>query len=859
MAAYGLTPDQVLPALALVRREGYEMRIGLTDRSGREVPLVVRAVERRSQRARDEISSLRLQTPAGVLPLSALASVQQMPPPAVILHHNGRREVSVYYKLADSAPQSGPARQRLEEQIRAAVREVNRPAGTTVETAAEESSTSWFKRTLIPVLLLLFATLAVTFESFTLPIVILLSVPLTILGAVWALVLSGMPADLMALVGVVALLGLTVNPAILLVDRMQQRVRAAGRSVGAAALAAVRERTRPVLMTTGATVAGLWPLALATGRENEIWPPFATVVMGGLITSTLLTLLVIPAGFVLLARLDRTLGRLGPWVTLGWVAATTAVMAPLIASDVISTLTWQVVTTLLVAGLLLGAAVVALRRPVVPEPVTEEGGPPVVEVRYLHKIYGRPGPIGRALRLGDRFAERVLARGGTPFHRAEARERAATLAVILAGVGYLAFTVHSVWWMLVFALVTAVLAGRALREVRRWRGRVDALGRVAPGGPEGVLAAAAPWVAIALLGLRFTLLPWVSAERVRLPALALALVIAVVAFVQLGRWTAVRIAEGRLRDSVSEGWMHRPRTLWRRWSRRLFGFDLPREEIVGLGGVNLRVERGMVGVLGPNGAGKTTLLRLLAGILDPSVGAVTLGGVPIARLRRHLARWVGYLPQDFGLPGDLSAREYLDYYALLYGIAPEPARRQRIERLLEEVGLDERADERISGYSGGMRQRVAVARTLLRLPAVIIVDEPTVGLDPRERIRFRNLLARLAEGRVVLFSTHVVEDVAVACQRVVVLARGVVVFDGEPERLAEAARGRVWEAHLGPGEEAALPPEAIVVDRVPEADGRVRARLLCAERPHPEARPADPTLEDGYLTLVGTRLQRRVA
>ena len=167
--------------------------------------------------------------------------------------------------------------------------------------------------------------------------------------------------------------------------------------------------------------------------------------------------------------------------------------------------------------------------------------------------------------------------------------------------------------------------------------------------------------------------------------------------------------------------------------------------------------------LGPNGAGKTTLLRNLAGILDPSLGMITIGDVPLKRLRRYLARYVGYLPQDFGLPEDLTAREYLEYYALHYELQPADRRLERIDRLLKEVGLGEKADQKIGSYSGGMRQRVAVARTLLRLPPIIIVDEPTVGLDPRERIRFRNLLSRLAEGRVVLFSTHVVEDVEVAC------------------------------------------------------------------------------------------------
>jgi ABC-type multidrug transport system ATPase subunit len=173
-----------------------------------------------------------------------------------------------------------------------------------------------------------------------------------------------------------------------------------------------------------------------------------------------------------------------------------------------------------------------------------------------------------------------------------------------------------------------------------------------------------------------------------------------------------------------------------------------------------------------------------------------------------------------------------------------------VDRLLDEVGLGERADEKIGGYSGGMRQRVAVARTLLRLPPIIIVDEPTVGLDPRERIRFRNLLSRLAEGRVVLFSTHVVEDVEVACERVIVLAEGRTVFDGPPERLADAARHRVWTITLTDDEAKAIPDAALVVDQVPEASGWSRCRILSASSPHEQAELVDPSLEDGYLWLV---------
>jgi multidrug efflux pump subunit AcrB len=190
----GLNPDQVLPALSLIRREGTAMRTGFILADGREIPLTVRINEDQPRLVRSKIEDLRLATPIGVMPLGALAEAHKMPPPPTIFHHNGRREVSVYYRFNDRAPGPGRARRALEEQVLSMVREVHRPAGYTVETQGEDESTSWFKRVLVPIILLLFAVLAVTFESLTLPVLVLLSVPLTILGATWALVLSGMSA-----------------------------------------------------------------------------------------------------------------------------------------------------------------------------------------------------------------------------------------------------------------------------------------------------------------------------------------------------------------------------------------------------------------------------------------------------------------------------------------------------------------------------------------------------------------------------------------------------------------------------------------------------------------------------------------
>jgi ABC-type multidrug transport system ATPase subunit len=382
----------------------------------------------------------------------------------------------------------------------------------------------------------------------------------------------------------------------------------------------------------------------------------------------------------------------------------------------------------------------------------------------------------------------------------------------------------------------------------------DDFGRVTPGGAENVAALLAPWAALSYLALQFHVLDVIAGEtpdvRRWVPiTLAVGLLL-----VQCGRRTAVRLSRGDIAARVESGRMRRLRAMWRAASRVLFGLDLPREEVAALRGVHFRVDGGMIGILGPNGAGKTTLLRMMAGILEPTTGSVVLGGVAVHKIRRYLARWIGYLPQDFGLPNDLTARDYLQYYALLYEIGPEAERNDRVNKLLEEVGLAKRADERIGGFSGGMRQRVAVARTLLRLPPVIIVDEPTVGLDPRERIRFRNLLARLSQGRSVLFSTHVVEDVEVACDRVIVFARGKIVFDGVPLDLAGAAAGKVWSMVTAADEQAShVPQDAVVVDQVPGADGLVRLRILHDEDPGHGSDSATPTLQDGYLWLVGSR------
>jgi ABC-type multidrug transport system ATPase subunit len=266
-----------------------------------------------------------------------------------------------------------------------------------------------------------------------------------------------------------------------------------------------------------------------------------------------------------------------------------------------------------------------------------------------------------------------------------------------------------------------------------------------------------------------------------------------------------------------------------------------------LDGLDLVVPTGMFGLLGANGAGKTTLMRILAGLLRPTAGQVRIGGFDITTGAGRVAvqRTLGYLPQDLGVYPDLTAREFLDYIALLKGLDDRAARRRRVTELLDVVALTEDADRRLHGFSGGMRQRVGIAQALLADPKLLIVDEPTAGLDPQERIRFRTLLSRLAGDRTVLLSTHIVEDVAQTCRELAVLAKGRLVFRGTVEALTDQAEGRVWSVvTAGPA-----PASGTIVSALPNGSG-MQYRVVAPVSPAPDAQPTRPSLEDGYLALA---------
>jgi ABC-type multidrug transport system ATPase subunit len=282
--------------------------------------------------------------------------------------------------------------------------------------------------------------------------------------------------------------------------------------------------------------------------------------------------------------------------------------------------------------------------------------------------------------------------------------------------------------------------------------------------------------------------------------------------------------------------------------RRRFG------RVEALRGVDLVVPGGMFGLLGANGAGKTTLMRILAGVLPPTGGQVLVGGHDVTGRTGRLAvqRRLGYLPQDLGLYPDLSAREFLDYIGLLKGLDDTRARRGQIGELLDMVGLADVGGRRLKGFSGGMRRRVGIAQALLGDPALVVVDEPTAGLDPEERIRFRTLLAGLADRRTVLLSTHIVEDVAQTCQDAAVMAGGRVVYTGPVSGITGRAHNATWEVIT----QGRPPATGVVVSAVSHADG-VHYRVVSDSRPDEHAVPVPPSLEEGYVALMQATAPQR--
>lgn len=264
--------------------------------------------------------------------------------------------------------------------------------------------------------------------------------------------------------------------------------------------------------------------------------------------------------------------------------------------------------------------------------------------------------------------------------------------------------------------------------------------------------------------------------------------------------------------------------------------------------VSLTIPQGMFGLLGPNGAGKTTLMKVLTTLLKKTSGEVKICGVPVEN-SREIRNMTGYLPQDFSMYGNMSAYEALDYLAVLSGMS-KAERKIKVPEMLEKVNLLEKRKTKVRSMSGGMKRRLGIAQAIIHDPKVIIVDEPTAGLDPEERVRFRNLLCEIAKDRIVLLSTHIVGDIEATCENIAVLNQGKICFNGKITELLSFVEGKVYSAEIAAVELEKV-KEKYMVTGILVTGSTANVKIIADEKPFPQAKQVQPDVEDAYMYLMG--------
>lgn len=909
LAMWGLSMQQVMTSIWGTRAEGTKASTPYYN-AGNEFDIQMQLKDVEERRLQD-LEEMRVANTAGqLIPLKEVADIRVDEGPGNIIRYNQERQTKITYKLKSEAESVKARVEAVELQIDQLMQEIRLPRGFTLERLDAEDKTSVYYWMLAIAGLLIFMFLAAQFESFFSPFVIIGTIPTAIIGALIALTLTGTPLSLgqgapMAILGLIVLLGIVVNNGIILLDRIAILRNEYGFRWQRAVIVASQNRVRPILMTSATTILGIFPLALKQGTEFEIWPPFAITVLGGLTVSALSTLVFIPVLYVGLEQTKQWLKKIGwPGLVVGSLVAGCFVYwfhqnyESLLYSSLVALPTWFGVLGLIFAVQQL-FAVRKAKSAVLEEKLH-------IRISNLTKIYGAPGRFNREWRKQDR---RLAPENddSLPWEKNDVLETTIWIAVI----GILLLYLHSFFtngfWLFVLTLATLTWFFAAREYYYRWRfllgkppkhrkrrkwlkwpwkrkaskvsepviqdesiltlkpvdestsGLNDKKDSYGMTNEEGKSQEITPFSFPRRGGLIVAFLTAIYVQ-IRIDVIALTFIFVVVAFLLFRLYLVGRkIERGEINPELPEGRLRKIKRGIYSLVKIIPIIRPPRPTVVALQGVDLEIGQGMFGLLGPNGAGKTTLMRSIVGVLEPDRGSIKINGRDLNEHRSIFHGAIGYLPQDFGLYENMTPFEYLNYHATVNGIYDIEKRHKLINQLLDGVGLDDRKYSKIKTFSGGMKQRVGIAQTLLHLPQIIVVDEPTAGLDPRERIRFRNLLSELAKDRIVIFSTHVVEDVSSTCHDLAVLDCGRVVYRGSPVEMEQRARGKVFEAVV-PEEEFAIWREKLNVVQHSKAESGVRMRFI-SEKPVDglSAKSIEPTLEDAYVLLLGGRNGEKAA
>lgn len=819
-----------------------EFRSGATLKQGtEEINIILKSSDEEDiDKTSDDLRQVVVPSNSGGnIPLTQLSRIVYNNGYSSINRTNQEKIVEVIYRFDEEIEDSKQLLDGARAEIDQIVAAVNLPPGVAIEAVHDETDLSEFYFLIFTGIILIYMILASIFESLLTPLVMMFTLPLATIGAFWGLILTNNSVyDANVLTGFLILLGVVVNNGIILMDYyriLRRREYTASRAL----LMAGQARVRPILITAITTILAMFPLAMGKAEYvAKIGAPFAITVIGGLVAGTLFTLIFIPTVAFGLENVVKW------WRGLKWYSRLSQVVISIVG--IVATYTyidsflWRAIDTCLIIFVVPAMTyflMTSLRRS--SSKLIPSNEPIKISIRNVVKLYGNYSRFMQEWQGGKRLRERKRLRGELP-------ESAGIMGFIwqLPLVIFLFYFTYMYLeyglWQSIFSIVFYAYAIYLTRPL------------LVPNNNAKIkmrLLRKIGFIVIFWFGPLINTL-WLITE---MHEDATAIIIGILWYLGVLIYhTSRKLYREKININRIKGKFKGIRKTFYRFVKLIPIIGKKKTPFLALNQVSIEIGSGMFGLVGPNGAGKTTLMRIVCGVLSKSFGKVTINGIDIDEKREELQALIGYLPQEFGTYETMTAYQFLDYQAILKGLLDNNERKEIVERAINSVHLGDSKNTKIQAFSGGMKQRVGIAQTLLHLPRILVVDEPTAGLDPRERIRFRNLLSELSRDRIVIFSTHIIEDISSSCNKLAVLGNGKVQFFGTPRDMVALTEGYVWQAYVTETEFNDMRVSSRIVHHTREGD-KIRIRILSNSRPTADAAQVSPTLEDSYLWLLGDK------
>ena len=789
----------------------------------------------RRQKTIDDLMAVQIANSNGGLHnLIDIATVNRAFGRSQITRVNQDKQLEVRYRFIQSVEDSNTLLEGYRVDIDELIASYNLPAGIAIEVIHEEDQFEDFKFLISAALILIFIILACVFESVTTPLVMLFTIPLAAIGALLALIMTGYGLEMTTYTGLLILIGIVTNNGIILIDYANV-LRKRGFRRERALMTAGLSRIRPILITSITTIIALFPLAMADKEYTQLLgAPFAITVIGGLAFSSLLTLVLIPTVYMGLENTMQWYRGLPLKTKLFHLVLFLAGFSCiyLYADGLLYQSLYFVALIIAIPGITFFMQT-SLRR--AKADVVDPNKEIHIVVRNLVKIYDRAGRFSRQWESGLLLRKRLGLRN--EYHSMKDFVGVIWQFVLWGfGLYFTFFFVEDKLWsfILSFAMYAATL--HLWHLVRSYLYYCY---------PKNRIVRISNRIIFWSLPVIFLILLYQKLENPAMTAIIGVLwVIGIIIYV-----TSQYLYSNNINIERVEGRFAGFKRSFFRMVKSVPIIGKQRRPFKAVRGVSFEIKTGMFGLLGPNGAGKSTMMRVITGILEQSYGSIWINGLDTRVYREELQSLIGFLPQEFGTYENMTSWEFLDYQAMMKGLTDIDIRNERIEYVLKSVRLFDRKDHKIGSFSGGMKQRIGIALILLHLPRILVVDEPTAGLDPRERIRFRNLLVELSKERIVIFSTHIIEDISSSCNQVVVINKGELKYFGEPIAMVDMAVGKVWQFLINKDEFEEKLEKSLIVNNMQDGD-MINVRYLSIEQPYPGAVRVEANLEDAYLCML---------